>query len=296
MTKDPLTHALIGHAMKTHSALGPGLGEEFYHQNFVSRLLQAGIEHLSKPRRDLVYRGHVADTFEADIVIESQLVTELKALRAGFAAEHFTQLINYNKFWRIPIGLLLDFGKASLIKQRVIYTSRTATLPSVIWPGFVSNKNLAEQIFKLAASCLSDIGLGYHETTWIGLMSAAMRAEGMSFITNPNVEIPSLGRASLRCLVIENQCVVTISALGQDVSAADRATLQTYLRWLHLPWGIAFHFGREQTDLRIVSHPISKAIVPQIQEQPQIETHQESFGPGAVVPIANLQDSSWFPE
>ena len=243
--------------MKTHSALGPGLGEEFYHQNFVSRLLQAGIEHLSKPRRDLVYRGHVADTFEADIVIESQLVTELKALRAGFAAEHFTQLINYNKFWRIPIGLLLDFGKASLIKQRVICTSRTATLPSVIWPGFVANKYLAEQIFKLAASCLSDIGLGYHETTWIGLMSAAMRAEGMAFITNPNVEIPSLGRASLRCLVIENQCVVTISALGQDVSAADRATLQTYLRWLHLPWGIAFHFGREQTDLRIVSHPIS---------------------------------------
>ena len=276
MTQDPLTHALIGHAMKTHSALGPGLGEEFYHQNFVSRLIQAGIEHLSKPRRDLVYKGHVADTFEADIVIESQLVTELKALRTGFAAEHFTQLLNYNKFWRIGTGLLLDFGKASLIKQRVIYTSRTATFPCMTWPGFVTNKSLAEQIFNLAASCLGDIGLGYRETTWIGLMSAALKAEGLSFVTNPCVDIPALGRASLRCLVIENQCVVTITALGQDVSAADRATLQTYLRWLHLPWGIAFHFGREQTDLRIVSRPISKEIIPQIQEQPQIGTHQEA--------------------
>ena len=288
MIKDPLTHALIGHAMQTHSALGPGLNEELYHQNFVSRLLQAGIEHLSKPRRDLVYRGYVADTFEADIVIESKLITELKALRASFAAEHFTQLINYNKFWRVPIGLLLDFGKASLIKQRVIYTPQVATFPNVIWPSFVTNKNLAEQIINLAAKCLSDIGLGYHETTWIGLMIAAMRAEGMSFDTYPNVNITTLGRASLRCLVIENQCVVTITALGHNVSAADRATLQTYLRWLHLPWGIAFHFGREQTDLRIVSHPISKAIIPQIQGQPQIGTPQESSGVNSDVLIADL--------
>ncbi len=274
MTKDPLTHALIGHAMKTHSELGPGLSEEFYHQNFVSRLLQAGIEHLSKPRRDLIYKGHVADTFEADIVIQNQLITELKALRAGFAAVHFTQLLNYSKFWCIPIGLLVDFGKASLLPQRVIYTSRTAALPSVIWPSLVTNKNLAQQISNLAACCLSDIGLGYHERTWIGLMSASLKAEGLSFITNPVVEIPSHGCASLRCLVIENQCAVTITALGQDVSAADRATLQTYLRWLQLPWGIAFHFGREKTDIRIVSHPSSKAIIPQIQEQPQIATNQ----------------------
>jgi GxxExxY protein len=255
MTRDPLTHALIGHAMKTHSDLGPGIGEEFYHKDFVSRLLRAGIEHFSKPRRELVYKGYVADIFEADIVIESQLITELKALRSGFAPEHFTQLLNYNKFWRIRTGLLLDFGKASLIKQRVIHTSRSATFPSVPWPGFVTNRNLAEYISNPARNCLSDIGLGYHETTWIGLMSAALKAEGLSFVTNPIVNVRSLGRASLRCLVIENQCVVTITALGQNVSAAERATLQTYLRWLQLPWGIALHFGREQADLRVVSHP-----------------------------------------
>jgi hypothetical protein len=50
MTKDPLTHALIGHAMKTHRDLGPGLDEEFYHQNFVSRLLQVGISKAIIPQ------------------------------------------------------------------------------------------------------------------------------------------------------------------------------------------------------------------------------------------------------
>ena len=78
---------------------GPGLVEEFYHQDLVSRLTKAGIEHLSKPRRDLVYRGHVADTFEADLVFPDKLVPELKALRAGFESEHFTQLLAYCKFF-----------------------------------------------------------------------------------------------------------------------------------------------------------------------------------------------------
>ena len=96
--------------------------------------------------------------------------------------------------------------------------------------------------------------------------------------------------------MIENQCAVTITAFGQDVSTADRATLQTYLRWLHLPWGIALRLGREQTDLRIVSHPISKAIIPQIQGQPQIETDQESLSFRSGIPIADLQDPSSSPK
>ena len=61
MIKDPFTHQIIGLAMETHRALGPGLVEEFYHQDLVSRLNKSGIEHLSKPRRDLIYRGFVAD-------------------------------------------------------------------------------------------------------------------------------------------------------------------------------------------------------------------------------------------
>ena len=265
MTKDPLTHAIIGHAMKVHRDLGPGLGEEFYHQELSSQLSEAGIEHLSKPRRQMIYKGQVADIFEADIVIENQVVTELKALRAGFAAEHFTQLLNYNKFWRIRTGLLLDFGKASLIVQRVIYTSRVATFSSLEWPGFVTNKNLAETIYNLACECLGDHGLGYHESTWTGLMIASFRHHGVSFVVNPLVDIKALGRASLRCIVVEGQCALTITALGQDLSAADRATLQTYLRWLGLPWGIALHFGREKTDIRVVGHAANVEKFPQIQ-------------------------------
>jgi GxxExxY protein len=274
MIKDPFTHQIIGLAMETHRALGPGLVEEFYHQDLIARLNKSGIQHLSKPRRDLVYRGFVADTFEADLVFERKLIPELKALRGEFAPEHFTQLLSYSKFWRIRKGMLLDFGKPSLVQKRVIYTSKTGNFPAITVPEFVTDPELARELVRLADQCLTVIGFGYRETTWTGLMSAALRAEQLPFVVSPSVTVPNVGTTSLRCLVINNQAVITVTALGHEVTAIDRACLQTYLRLLGLPWGISFHFGKAQADLKYVAAPRSKfttsKISPADSENPQI--------------------------
>lgn len=258
MVKDPFTHQIIGLAMKTHRSLGPGLVEEFYHQDFVERLVKADIEHLSKPKRDLVYRGHVADTFEADVVFPGKLIPELKALRQAFAPEHFTQLLSYSKFWRIRTGMLFDFGKPSLTLKRVIYTSKTGNLPLITIPEFVTDRQLAKHLIQMATQCLTDIGLGYRETTWNGIMRAALSAEQMPFSMNPAVVVPHIGQTSLRCMVIDQRTAIAITALGEKVTAMDRACLQTFLRWLDLPWGICFHFGKAKADMKFVSNPINK--------------------------------------
>lgn len=255
MQKDPFSHQIIGLAMESHRVLGPGLVEEFYHQDLVSRFTKAGLEHLSKPRRDLMYRGHVADTFEADFVFPDKLIPELKVLRSGFDAEHFTQILSYSKFWRIRTGMLMDFGKASLIPKRVIYTSKTAKFPVVEVPSFVSNPELAKELIEIATRCLADIGLGYRPTTWSGLISAALRAESVSFTINPAATVIGLGMTSLDCIVIQDQAAISVSALGEEVTAMNRARLQTCLRWLDLPWGICLHFGKSAADLTFVSHP-----------------------------------------
>jgi GxxExxY protein len=253
--KDPFTHQIIGLAMAVHRSLGPGLKEESYHQQLVQALIREGIEHHSKPRSDLMYRGHVADTFEADIVFPERLIVELKALRGDFDKEHFTQLLSYNKFWRIRTGMLLDFGKPSLKLKRVIYTSHTSELPKLKIPSFVTDSNLAASIIAIAEQCLADIGLGYRETTWIGLMTAAFKSEGIPFVINPIVSLPGMGSTALRCLVIDNKAVLAISALGHEVTAIDRSYMQTNLRWLDLPWGIAVHFGKTTCDIRYISQP-----------------------------------------
>ena len=251
----PFTHAVIGKAMETHTALGPGLVEEFYHQEFSARLSAAGIEHESKPRRDLMYRGFLADTFEPDMVFPGRLIPELKALRGAFDPEHFTQILGYLKFHGIPAGMLFDFGKESLIFKRVAFTPVEAAFPVVEVPSFVTGRELAATLLRLCQKIHAAHGLGYRETTCQGLFRAALQAERIPFSGNPTSPIGGWGVAALRCLVVDNACAVSVTALGDEVSAADRTALQTCLRWLDLPWGLAVHFGRRTVDVRFAVRP-----------------------------------------
>lgn len=264
---DPFTHAVIGKAMETHSALGPGLAEAFYHSEFSSRLAVAGLEHESKPRRHLEHRGFVADTFEPDMLFPGRLIPELKALRGGFDPEHFAQLISYLKFHEVQTGMLFDFGKESLLFKRIVFTPVKATFPDVAVPSFVADSALAETLIRLLREIHGTHGVGYRESSYQGLFRAALQAEQIHFAENPTAPISRWGLAQLRCFVVDGRSAVSVTALGDEVSAADRAALQTCLRWLDLPWGIAIHFGRRSVDLRFVVRPRK---VPTDSERPRI--------------------------
>src|SRR5262245_40693334 len=112
---DKLSYAVIGHAMAVHRELGPGLDEIFYHELLVGHLQTDSIAHQSKPRGELRHCGLLADEFVPDLIADLALILELKALRGDFAPDHLMQIMCYEKFWRIPFGLLLDFGKESLV-------------------------------------------------------------------------------------------------------------------------------------------------------------------------------------
>jgi GxxExxY protein len=269
--RDTLSHLVIGRAMEVHRDLGPGINEEFYHRSLSEKLSAAGVDHEFKPRTPLLYRGHVADVFEPDLVIPGRLIPELKTLRGPFGPSHFTQLLVYLKFWRIPVGLLIDFAKESLVAKRIAAPAEPeARFPECEIPPFVSDKGLANLLLKYLEDILADHGLGYRETTYRGLLCACIKADEMDFLPDPGTIIPKVGTAKLRCIQIGSRAVVLISALGHGLLPADRAILQTYLRWLNLPWGIAVHYGKEAVDVRFVKAPGSGKFIPTDSEPPPI--------------------------
>ena len=255
MKKDPLTYFVIGEAMATHSGIGPGLGEDLYHQQLFRRLKEGGIECRSKRRSDLYYKGIVVDIFEPDLLIENKLVIELKSVVAGFSGEHFTQILCYQKFFKIRTGLLLNFGRESLVKKRIVYESRTGNFDCPEIPEFVTSAELAENLSVLANNCVKETGLGYRETTWFSILVVELGLAGISCTQNPTAKVMHQTNHVFSCIVVEDQCAITVGALGEGVSPADRAHLQTYLKWLNLPWGIAFHFGKASCDLKFVRNP-----------------------------------------
>jgi GxxExxY protein len=252
---DPITRVFIGYAMRAHSRVGPGLDEEIYHQELAADLTAAGVPHASKPKRDLVYHGIVADTFVPDLVVQDHLIPELKCLRGSFSGEHLVQLFCYCKLWRIRTGMLVDFGKQSLIWKRYIYDSFAAQLPISEPPNFVRDPALAAHIVATINQCLHEIGLGYRETTWRGLVTAALRSSGLNIASSPQAEVLHHHGISLPCVVVEGTCAIMVTALHDRITTADRAVLQTYLRWLNLDWGIVTHFGKSTADLCFVKKP-----------------------------------------
>jgi GxxExxY protein len=256
-----LSYAVIGKAMEVHRELGPGLQEPLYHQFLSERLNAAELPHHFKLGGVLIHRGVRADEFEADLLFDGRLVAEVKVLDEGFAPDHFTQVICYQKFWSIPVGFLFDFGKESLIYKRVVFDDHrpslqpTKTLVSEA-PSFVSDRTMLTQLWESISRIYNLYGLGYRDTTYRGLLIADLTAERIPHRIRPRVTVRagerSFGQSELNCIEIINSCAVTVLALRHSIRAADRAIAQTYLKLLDVPWGMIVNFGKKELEYRYI--------------------------------------------
>jgi GxxExxY protein len=116
-----LTHIVIGAMYNVHTELGAGFLESVY-ANAVSVVLQnAGLRVEREVPFEVVFRGVVVGRYRADLIVDTKVVVETKALhRLG---ENGTkQLRNYLRAAGLSVGLLLNFGSRPEHK-RVILTS-----------------------------------------------------------------------------------------------------------------------------------------------------------------------------
>lgn len=264
---DAFSYQIIGKAMEVHRELGPGLDERFYHALFERKLTGDRLDYLSRPRRELAYCGMVADVFEPDIVFPEKLVTELKCLTGAFAGEHFLQLICYLKFWKIRVGLLFDFGKESLSYRRIEFVEPSVPcrdLASMLTdaPTQPEHGKLLERVCAGVTGVLGEFGPGYRDTTYAGLLSAALRNSGTECVLNPVAEVQSedgnLGQQTCRCLLVEGKFVLKVLALRRSITAADLAIVRTYLRLLGAEVGLILNFNRTSLEVRLVGIKSSK--------------------------------------
>ena len=266
-----LSYDFVGCAMQVHRELGPGQNERFYHLALAESLKQKGIAFEYKPTGVLVHRERRADEFEADLIVADTLIAELKVLDSGFAAEHFTQSICYLKFWKKDLGILIDFGKESLVHKRVPHTEKRGSLDER--PLNESLAVLATEDRKLANVIVAAIvrlngqyGLGYRDTTYTGLLRAELGAEGICFVEKPSVHLSfdgqKLGMANPDCFLVQDRCVVKIYALYDGIHAAQRATVQAYARHLSVPFGLAVNFGKRSLEIQAVLSQSSNSLPP----------------------------------
>ncbi len=114
-----LTEKIIGCAMRVHSFLGNGFPEVIYQKSLAIELEKSGIIFKRELEQDIFYDNVKVGTRIADFLIEDKVLVELKAI-GEISDNHFSQLLNYLKAYKLEIGLLINFGAKSLQIKRFI--------------------------------------------------------------------------------------------------------------------------------------------------------------------------------
>jgi GxxExxY protein len=100
--------------MKIHVDLGPGLLESVYETLLAVSLTRRGL-HVERQQPILFqYDGITFDEgFRTDLRVESRAIVELKSVE-NLAPVHSKQLLTYVRLANLPVGLLINFGAATL--------------------------------------------------------------------------------------------------------------------------------------------------------------------------------------
>ena len=113
------TGRIIGCAIRVSDALGCGFLERLYEAALAHEIRKAGFSVRQQYPFSVMYDGIVVGEYRADLVVEDQVIVEVKAAKA-IDATHESQLLNYLKATRLPIGLILNFGTPRLGIKRMV--------------------------------------------------------------------------------------------------------------------------------------------------------------------------------
>ncbi|MDD4062071.1 MAG: GxxExxY protein [Kiritimatiellae bacterium] len=109
-----ITERVIGCAITVHRELSSGFVESVYENALVHELTKQSIAVEQQKIFQVFYDGCLVGVHRADLIVEGQVVVELKAV-CELTAQHISQLMSTMKAARLKVGLLINFAESRLI-------------------------------------------------------------------------------------------------------------------------------------------------------------------------------------
>ena len=110
-----LTEAIIGAAIEVHKRLGPGLLESAYRICLAYELRKRGFEVVEEQPVPVMYDDVKLECgFRADLVVNGQVVVELKAKSAIHPVDK-AQVLSHLRLLNLRFGLLINFHEERVV-------------------------------------------------------------------------------------------------------------------------------------------------------------------------------------
>jgi GxxExxY protein len=123
-----ITSTVINGFHVSYDQLGYGFLESVYRRALAIELRGFGLAVVEEAALDVWYGSTKIGRFRADLLVENQVIVEIKTGRA-FSDPDRKQLLNYLRASDVEVGLLLLFGPSPVFKRLVFENSRKLRPP-----------------------------------------------------------------------------------------------------------------------------------------------------------------------
>jgi GxxExxY protein len=111
---DEISGNVLDLSIRLHRELGPGLLESVYETVLAAKLLSLGYAVERQKPIDIQFEGlRFEGAFRIDLLVDGRLLIEIKSVER-LGAAHAKQLLTYLRLTKQPVGLLINFGGATL--------------------------------------------------------------------------------------------------------------------------------------------------------------------------------------
>lgn len=114
-----ISYKIVGLAIQARKELGYGFLEKVYENALMILPEENGIKALQQAPIKINFHGKIIGDYIADILVENQIILELKA-QDKIADVHKAQTLNYLKATGLKLAILLNFGKDRLESERLV--------------------------------------------------------------------------------------------------------------------------------------------------------------------------------
>jgi GxxExxY protein len=108
MKINEITYQINGAVFEVNRVLGAGFLEKVYENALIIELHERGLKADSQVPLKVHYKGKVVGEYVVDIMVEDQVILELKSVDK-LQKIHEAQLLNYLKATGMKVGLLINF-------------------------------------------------------------------------------------------------------------------------------------------------------------------------------------------
>ena len=111
---DEISNTAITEAIRIHRATGPGMLESVYELMIAHALLARGFDVERQAPVSITFDGiKFEEGFRVDLFVHRALIIEVKSVQQ-IVPVHSKQLLTYLRMMKLPLGLLINFGGATL--------------------------------------------------------------------------------------------------------------------------------------------------------------------------------------